>query len=166
MRRLFVFLIASGFVSTVCAETRWQKINQQDELTDEKQDVVVVFSDEKNLDLASAFCIAFEKGEPKHIGLGVGKLERILPERLGSNEVSVTHRAKDAPKRTSKWKLFPGNREIHLQPPTKEAAVEMISGDSLIIQIDHTGKRYKFDMSGPEGEKLREYVHQRLGARR
>jgi hypothetical protein len=153
----FLLIASSAF-----ADARWLKMNEKDELTDQTQDIVIVWSDEKNEKLASGFCIGFKGNEPEYIGMALGDLDRVLPEKLGSKEISVTHRAKDAPKRTGKWKLFPGNREIHLVPPTKESALEMISGDSLIIQIDHTGKRYKFDMSGPEGDKLREYVRTRL----
>lgn len=164
MRQCIVFVVCLVFASTALAEARWEKIDKADELTDEKQDMVVVFSDEENERLQKAFCIGFKDGEPEYIGVAVSQVERIAPDRFGTNEVSVTYRAKDAPVRTGKWKLFPNNMEIHLQPPTKEAAIEMVSGDSLLIQIDRSGKRYKFDLSGPKGDELREYVRKKLAA--
>ena len=162
MIRLTMCLACVLFAATAYAEAKWQKLTGKDELTDDSTDMVAVFSEEPNSQLMSTFCIEFKDGEPKSIGLLVGKLERIVPPILGSSDVAVTYRSKGAPKHTGTWKLFPSNREIHLQPPTKKAAIEMISGESLIIQVDHSGKRYTFDLSGPNGDRLRKYVEQKF----
>jgi hypothetical protein len=147
--------------SFASAEAVWQKVQKEDELTGKKMDGVVIVDDPAK-DRDAAYLV-LEFGNPLKVMFAGGSNIRLLPDNLGRDRsAAITYRAKGSEMRNAKVDVSTNFKEATFRDLTAVQVEELLSGDSLILQFDKSGKRHTFDMSGTAGKELRDYVKERL----
>jgi hypothetical protein len=138
------------------AETRWHfNPESSDELTGEKVAASVSVEDDEKFDRARSVLLITRDASNELVAvIGLSKIDR-LP--LGRDEVKVSYRADGSEmQKGTGWKKD-GVRTMY-RKVTPEEAKALFAGDFLIVSLDVTGKRYRYEFDDAEAEKLREAV--------
>ena len=152
---LILALLAACFQPAI-AETRWQfNPESSDELTGDKVPASVSVQDDEKFDRArSMLLITRDDSNELMAVIGLSNIDRLPP---GRDEVKVSYRADGSEmQKGTGWKRE-GSKTMYRKVSPEEAKA-LFAGDFLIVSLDATGKRYRYEFDDAEAEKLREAV--------
>lgn len=127
-----------------CEEPRWQYREAKDDLTEEIVKSIAVIDE-----TGKHVLVLSDAGGKLRLTLTTNGLgDAIFPDSVQKNTVEVTIRGSKTKAKVIPLATIPQNlTSAHVRVDPK-AATEFLSGDFVIIQINKTGKRYRFPTSG------------------
>lgn len=157
--RLLVVLVALGIAPTTLAvEQRWSYEEKEDELSGKKYRLVVIASD----DTKAAFNLFVEEGD-RLARLQLVTKEVMFPDKTNveskTMSIAATVRSTAMSKpATGNWNMKWMNYKFAYVNVSRKSAGFCFGGDSVVIQLDKTGKRFKFPTKGEDCEGFQEAV--------
>jgi len=156
--RLLVWLVLSVFATAAHAEQRWKYTEEKDDISGKDVRIVaLVASDSK-----SVLVVRAERGDKAT--LSIVPADTIFPDKTDVEskqmavKVTVRSRAMAEPK-SGMWRMAWMDYGSASVPVGRNGVIkDVFAGDAVSVQLDATGRRYKFPTRGDGCEGLQEAV--------